>query len=137
MLTIVSIVEVRFRFLTLRVTCVGDVFSAEVGEQTEEQAYFEALLMRVAEGLGWLDPVVVATSVSLMAQVAGGFEISHDALCRPFGDVGHGSNVADTEVGVLCDHDKDARMTSKEGPRPVLVVTCAAHCPSHRTLLIS
>jgi hypothetical protein len=61
--------------------------------------------MRMAKGLSWLDPVVVATPDSLMAQIAGGFEVSHDALRRPFRDMGHGSDVTDTELGVLCDQD--------------------------------
>ena len=62
------------------------------------------------------DRVVVAAPVSLARDVAGGDEVTHDAVCGALGDPDGVADVAQADVGVFGQADQDLCVVGQKRP---------------------
>src|SRR5687767_524151 len=85
-------------------------------QHLDDLAHGMVTLERVPERHVRLDLVLVATAHPPAHHVALVGEIGDYPLSRAFGDAHTFGDVADADVGLLCDADEYVRMISQEGP---------------------
>ena len=85
-------------------------------ERFEEGADFVADLGCVAHGTRAVDFVVVPAAHAGRPDVARGHEFGEDSLRGALGDADPGCDVAEADVGVLCEAEEHLGVVGEEGP---------------------
>jgi len=98
------------------------VVCAEIRKQLQESPDFDILFVGVTEGLLSAHAIEIAAPDSLVAQVAGSFQIGHNPLSRPLGDPRLRGDVTSPYVWILGDDEENSGMTRKESPRTAVDV---------------
>jgi EmrB/QacA subfamily drug resistance transporter len=96
------------------------------GQQVQERADPEPFLGRVPELAVGVDGVPGAAAVPGAGDVAGGFQVGHDGLDGPLGQVRGGAEVPDAGVGVAGDLDEHVAVPGQERP-PAAALVRVAH----------
>jgi hypothetical protein len=85
-------------------------------QDSEKAADLHMLFQRVSQVQPSLEPVMILAADALMFEVASLFEIDHDPLHRPFGNLHLGGNVSQANVGHDRNAVKDVGVIAQERP---------------------